>query len=61
MRALTENRNDLLSPFRIAHPGMGASENFRAACLWSALGLILTGLFSALGLGAIGQILAIAG
>jgi hypothetical protein len=62
MRAVTENRRDLMSRFRIAHLGMGASENFRAACLWSALGLILTGLFLALGFGAeIGQIQAIAG
>jgi hypothetical protein len=40
----------------------GASADFCIACLWSALGLTLTGLFFARGLGAeIGQILAMAG
>jgi hypothetical protein len=62
MRTVTENRSYLLSRFRIVHLGMGASKNFRATCLWSALGLALTGLFFALGLGVeIGQILSIAG
>jgi hypothetical protein len=37
------------------------STNLRIACLWSALGLALTGLFFAFGFGAeIGQILAVA-
>jgi hypothetical protein len=40
---------------------MGASADFCIACLWSVLGLTLTGLF-ALGLGVeIGQILAMTG
>jgi hypothetical protein len=43
-------------------PCMEVSADFCVACLWSALGLTLTGLFFALGLGAeIGQILAMAG
>jgi hypothetical protein len=43
-------------------PRMEASADFCVACLWSALGLTLTALFFALGLGAeIGQILAMAG
>jgi hypothetical protein len=63
MRAITENRrSEFLTRFRIAHLGLGASDDFGVACLWSALGLTLTGLFFALGLGAeIGQILAVAG
>ena len=41
---------------------LGASADFCIVCLWSALGLTLTGLLFALGFGAeIGQILAIAG
>jgi hypothetical protein len=41
---------------------MGASADFCVVCLWSALGLTLTGLLFALGLGAeIGQSLAMAG
>jgi hypothetical protein len=49
------------STFR-PEPRMGASADFCIACLWSALGLTLTGLLFALGLGAeIGQILAMAG
>jgi hypothetical protein len=56
MRAITENQSEFLIPF-----GTGVSADFRIACLWSALGLILTGLFFALGFGAeIGQILAVA-
>lgn len=48
------------STFR-PEPRMGASADFWIACLWSALGLTLTGLFS-LGLGVeIGQILGMAG
>jgi hypothetical protein len=43
-------------------PRMGASAEFHLVCLWSALGLTLTGLLFALGLdGEIGQILAVAG
>jgi hypothetical protein len=43
-------------------PRMGASVDFCIACLWSALGLTLTGLLFSLGLGPeIGQILAVAG
>ena len=41
-------------------PRMEASDDFCIACLWSALGLTLTGLLFALGLGP-GQILAMAG
>ena len=49
------------STFR-PEPRMGASADFCIVCLWSALGLTLTGLLFALGLGAeIGQILAMAG
>ena len=49
------------STFR-PEPRMGVSADFCIACLWSALGLTLTGLLFALGLGAeIGQILAMAG
>ena len=48
------------STFR-SEPRMGAAD-FCIVCLWSALGLTLTGLLFALGLGAeIGQILAMAG
>jgi hypothetical protein len=48
------------STFR-PEPRMGASADFCIACLWSVLGLTLTGLF-ALGLGVeIGQILAMTG
>jgi hypothetical protein len=43
-------------------PRMGASADFQVVCLWSALGLTLTGLLFALGLGGeIGPILAAAG
>jgi hypothetical protein len=43
-------------------PRMAASGDFRVVCLWSALGLTLTGLLFALGSGGeIGQILALAG
>jgi hypothetical protein len=43
-------------------PEPGTSADFRLACLWSACGLLLTGLLLALGLGSeIGQILAMAG
>jgi hypothetical protein len=49
------------STFR-PEPLMGASADFCIACLWSALGLTLTGLLFAFGMGAeIGQILAMAG
>jgi hypothetical protein len=49
------------STFR-PEPRMGASADLCIACLWSALGLTLTGLLFALGLGAeIGQIVAMAG
>jgi hypothetical protein len=49
------------STFRL-EPRMGASADFHVVCLWSALGLTLTGLLFALGLGSeIGQILAMAG
>jgi hypothetical protein len=49
------------STFR-PEPRMGASADFCIVCLWSALGLTLTGLLFALGWGAeIGQILAMAG
>jgi hypothetical protein len=45
-----------------AESRMGASADFHVVCLWSALGLTLTGLLFALGLGGeIGQILAMAG
>jgi len=56
MKATTETQSESLIPF-----GIGVSADFRIACLWSALGLTLTGLFCALGFGAeIGQILAVA-
>jgi hypothetical protein len=43
-------------------PEPGTSADFRVVCLWSAFGLMLTGLLLALGSGAeIGQILAMAG
>jgi hypothetical protein len=43
-------------------PEPGTYADFCVACLWSAFGLMLTGLLFAVGLGAeIGQILAIAG
>jgi len=59
LRAITENQSEFLTPFRDL--GIGESEDFRIACLWSALGLTLTALFFALGFGAeIGQILALA-
>lgn len=62
MRAITENQSEFLTPLRIAHLGMGASADFCIVCLWSTLGLTLTGLLFALGLGAeLGQILAMAG
>jgi hypothetical protein len=63
MRAITENQSEFLSRLRIAHLGMGgASADFCIACLWSAVGLTLTALLFALGLGAeIGQLLAMAG
>jgi hypothetical protein len=49
------------STFRVESP-TGASADLHIACLWSALGLILTGLLFARGLGAeIGQLLAMAG
>jgi hypothetical protein len=49
------------STFR-PEPRMGASADFCIACLWSALGLTLTGLLLALGsVAEIGQILAAAG
>jgi hypothetical protein len=49
------------STFR-PEPRMGVSADFCTACLWSALGLTLTGLLFSLGLGSeIGQILAVAG
>jgi hypothetical protein len=45
-----------------AESRIGASRDFSVACLWSALGLTLTGLLFALGLGPeIGQMLATAG
>lgn len=62
MRAIAENQCEFLPPFRIARPGVGASADFCIVCLWSALGLTLTGLLFVLGLGAeIGQILAMTG
>jgi hypothetical protein len=62
MKAINENQSEFPTPFRIAPPGMGVSADFHIACLWSALGLTLTGLLFALGFGAeIGQILAMAG
>jgi hypothetical protein len=45
---------------RMPEPRMGASADFCIVCLWSAMGLTLTGLLFALGLGP-GQILAMAG
>jgi hypothetical protein len=49
------------STFR-PEPCMGPSADFCIVCLWSALGLTLTGLLFTLGLGPeIGQILAVAG
>jgi hypothetical protein len=43
-------------------PRVGASADFYVVCLWSALGLTLTGLLFALGLGGeIGQITAMMG
>ena len=61
MRAITQNQSEFPTPFRTAH-GIGPSADFCIVCLWSALGLTLTGLLFALGLGAeIGQILAVAG
>jgi hypothetical protein len=57
MRAITEHQSEFLIPF-----GRRVSADFRIACLWSALGLTLTGLFFALGFGAeFGQILVMAG
>jgi hypothetical protein len=55
MSAITEHQSEfLIRQESISH--------FRIACLWSALGLTLTGLFFALGFGAeFGQILAMAG
>lgn len=50
MRAIAENQSEFLASLRDL--GMGVSADFRIACLWSALGLTLTGLFFALGLGA---------
>ena len=48
-------------PVRL-EPRGGASADFRVVCLWSALGLTLTGLLFALGLGGeIGQITAMPG
>ena len=62
MRAITENQSEFLPRFRIARPGTGASGDFSIVCLCSALGLTLTGLLFALGLGPeIGQILAMTG
>ena len=62
MRAITENQSEFFTPLRIGHLGMGASADFCVVCLWSALGLTLTGLLFALGFGAeIGQVLALAG
>jgi hypothetical protein len=62
MRAIAENQSEFPTPFRITHLGTGASADFCIACLWSALGLTLTGMLFVLGLGAeIGQILAVAG
>jgi hypothetical protein len=44
------------------NPPTGAFADFCTACLWSALGLTLTGLLFSLGLGSeIGRILAMAG
>jgi hypothetical protein len=61
MRAVTENQDEFLTPFRIVHLA-GASVDFGVVCLWSALGLALTGLFFALGFATeIGQTLAAAG
>jgi hypothetical protein len=49
------------STFRL-EPRGGASADFRVVCLWSALGLTLTGLLFAFGLGGeIGQITVMAG
>jgi hypothetical protein len=43
-------------------PRMGASAEFHIVCMWSALGLTLTALLFALGLGGdVAQILAMAG
>jgi hypothetical protein len=62
MRAITENQSEFLPPFRVTRPGTEASTNFSIVCLWSVLGLTLTALLFALGLGAeVGQILAMAG
>jgi hypothetical protein len=44
MRAITENQSKFLPPFRIPRPGTGASADFSIVCLWSVLGLTLTGL-----------------
>jgi hypothetical protein len=62
MRAITQNQRGFSIPLRIPPLGMGASADLSIVCLWSALGLTLTGLLFALGPGAeIGQILAMAG
>jgi hypothetical protein len=61
MSAITENQNRFPTSYRVAHLGREVSADFRIVCLWSALGLALTGVFFALGFGAeIGQILAVA-
>jgi hypothetical protein len=57
----TPRSADTCSNFR-AEQRMGTSADFCIACLWSVLGLTLTGLLFSLGLGSeIGQILAVAG